>query len=97
MCYGCVPVGGTVALYLLLRFVFDTYIASNAKELFFLHCIFLLPIKPVFPMFDSILPAVRLQTDSRKYPVKATGKTKRQKAKMSERSRRILLKRKSNG
>ena len=48
-------------------------------------------------MFDSILPAVRLQTDSRKYPVKATGKTKRQKAKMSERSRRILLKRKSNG
>ena len=47
MCYGCVPVGGTVALYLLLRFVFDTYIASNVKERFFLHCIFLLPIKPV--------------------------------------------------
>ena len=64
MCYGCVPVGGTVALYLLLRFVFDTYIASNVKERFFLHCIFLLPIKPVFPMFDSMPDSVRLNADT---------------------------------
>ena len=56
--------GGTVALYLLLRFVFDTYIASNVKERFFLHCIFLLPIKPVFPMFDSMPDSVRLNADT---------------------------------
>ena len=59
-----VPVGGTVVLYLLLRFVFDTYIVSNVKERFFLHCIFLLPIKPVFPMFDSMPDSVRLNADT---------------------------------